>query len=54
MYVECTTAERSLMTRKRRKVRMAREVHDLVVTLHERDDLEDLLRRYAEWKDTRR
>ena len=54
MYVECTTADRSLMTRKRRKVRKAREVHDLVVTLHERDDLEGLLRRYADWKERRR
>jgi hypothetical protein len=53
VYVECTTADRSLMTRKRRKVRKARELHDLMITLHERDDLEGLLRRYAEWKETR-
>jgi hypothetical protein len=46
MYVECTTADRSLMGRKRRKVRKARELHDLVVTLHERGDLEELLSRY--------
>ena len=54
MYVECTTANRSLMTRKRRKVRRARELHDLVITLHERDDLEGLLHRYADWKEKRR
>ncbi len=54
MYVECTTARRALMTRKRRKVRKARQLHDLVVTLHERDDFERLLRRYADWKQARR
>jgi hypothetical protein len=54
MYVECTTAERSLMARKRRKVRKARELHDLVITLHERDDFERLRSRYTEWKRNRR
>jgi hypothetical protein len=54
MYVECTTADRSLMGRKRRKVRRARELHDLVITLHERHDLEGLLHRYADWKQKRR
>jgi hypothetical protein len=54
MYVECTTAERSLMARKRRKVRKARELHDLIITLHERDDFERLLRRYTDWKEMRR
>ena len=48
MYVECTTAERALMARKRRKVRKARHLHDLIVTLHERDDFERLRRRYAD------
>jgi len=48
--VECTTAERSLMTRKRRKVRKARALHDLIITLHERDHLEQLLRRYSDSK----
>ena len=47
MYVECTTADPSLIARKRRKVRKARELHDLVITLHERSDLEGLLGRYA-------
>jgi hypothetical protein len=50
MYVECTTAERSLMARKRRKIRKARELHDLVITLHGRDDFERLLGRYTDWK----
>jgi hypothetical protein len=50
MYVECTTAERSQMARKRRKVRRARERHDLIVTLHERDDFERLRRRYPDWR----
>lgn len=45
MYVECTTADRALMARKRRKVRRARELHGLLITLHERDDLERLHRR---------
>jgi hypoxanthine phosphoribosyltransferase len=54
MYVECTTAARSLMTRKRRKVRRARELHDLVITLHERDDFERLLHRYTDWKERTR
>jgi hypothetical protein len=54
MYVECTTAARSLMTRKRRKVRKARELHDLVITLHERDDFERLLCRYKDWKERTR
>jgi hypothetical protein len=51
VYVECTTAERSLMARKRRKVRKARELHDLIITLHEGDDFERLLRRYTNWKE---
>ena len=50
MYVECTTAQPSLMARKRRKVRKARELHDLIITLHERDDFERLRRRYTDWK----
>ena len=54
MYVECTTAQPSLMARKRRKVRKARELHDLVITLHERHDFDRLRRRYADWKRTRR
>ena len=54
MYVECTTAQPSLMARKRRKVRKARELHDLVITLHERHDFERLRRRYADWKRNRR
>jgi len=47
VYVECTTADRSLMSRKRRKVRRARELHNLTITLHEGPDFEELLRRYA-------
>jgi hypothetical protein len=47
MYVECTTADRGLMSRKRRKVRRARELHGLVIALHEGRAFEDLLRRYA-------
>jgi hypoxanthine phosphoribosyltransferase len=50
IYVECTTAQPSLMARKRRKVRKARELHDLVITLHERHDFERFRRRYADWK----
>ncbi len=38
MYVECTTAQPSLMARKRRKVQKARDLHDLPITLHERHD----------------
>jgi hypothetical protein len=53
IYVECTTADRSLMSRKRRKVRRARELHDLIITLHERHDVEGLLRRYGDWKEKR-
>jgi hypoxanthine phosphoribosyltransferase len=47
MYVECRTTKRSLMSRKRRKVRKARRLHGLTVTLHERHDFERLLRRYG-------
>jgi len=47
MYVECTTAERALTGRKRRKVRRARELHGLTITLHEGRDFEELLRRHA-------
>ena len=46
MYVECTTAQRSLMARKRSKVRRARELHDLIITLHERGDFERLVKLY--------
>jgi len=53
MYVECTTAQPWLMARKRRKVRKARALHDLIITLHERDDFERLRRHYAEWKNRR-
>jgi hypothetical protein len=35
------------MARKRRKVRKARELHDLMVTLHERGDFERLVQRYG-------
>jgi hypothetical protein len=45
--VECTTTKRKLMSRKRRKVRRARNLHGLTVTLHERHDFERLLRRYG-------
>jgi hypoxanthine phosphoribosyltransferase len=47
VYVECTTADRSLMSRKRRKIRRARELHGLTITLHEGADFTELLRRYA-------
>jgi hypothetical protein len=47
LYVECTTADRSLMSRKRRKIRRARELHGLTITLHEGPDFKELLRRYA-------
>ena len=47
MYVECTTTKPSLMYRKRRKVRKARKLHDLIVTLHERHDFERFRRRYG-------
>jgi len=47
IYVECTTTRRALMARKRRKVRKARRLHGLTVTLHERHDFEQLLRRYG-------
>ena len=47
MYVECTTAKRALTARKRRKLRKARELHDLTITLHEGRDFEELLERYA-------
>jgi hypothetical protein len=53
IYVECTTTARSLMSRKRRKVRKARELYDLIITLHDRHDFERLLGRYAEWKELR-
>ncbi len=45
--MECTTAGRSLTGRKRRKLRKARELHGLTVTLHEGRDFERLLRRYG-------
>jgi hypothetical protein len=54
MYVECTTAQPRLMARKRRKVRKARELHDLIITLHERHDFERLRRYYADVKKARR
>lgn len=47
MYVECTTAERALTSRKRRKLRRARELHGLMITLHEGRNFEELLERYA-------
>jgi hypothetical protein len=47
MYVECTTADRALMSRKRRKVRRARELYGLTITLHEGRAFEELLQRYA-------
>jgi hypothetical protein len=47
MYVECTTANASQMARKRRKVRRARELHGLTVTLHEGAAFQALLRRYG-------
>ena len=47
MYVECTTADPSLMSRKRRKVRKACDLHGLTVTLHEGRAFRQLLRRYA-------
>jgi hypoxanthine phosphoribosyltransferase len=47
IYVECTTTRRKLMSRKRRKVRKAQNLHGLTVTLHERHDFERLLRRYG-------
>ena len=47
IYVECTMTKRSLMSRKRKKVRKARKLHGLTVTLHERHDFERLLRRYG-------
>ena len=47
MYVECTTCDPSNIARKRRKVRKARELHNLIVTLHERDDFDRLLRRFG-------
>ena len=47
IYIECTMARRALMARKRRKVRKARELHGLDIFLHEREDCERLLRRWA-------
>jgi hypothetical protein len=47
MYVECTTADRSQMARKRRKVRKARELHGLMVTLHEGTAFTQLLLRHG-------
>jgi hypothetical protein len=47
MYLECTTADRSQMARKRRKVRKARELHGLMVTLHEGTAFRQLLLRYG-------
>ena len=43
-YVECTTMERRLMSRKRRKTRKLQDKYGHIVTLLERDDLERLLR----------
>ncbi len=54
MYVECTTAQPSLMARKRRKVQKARDLHDLLITLHERHDFNRLRRKYADWKKSTR
>jgi len=45
VYVECTTARRRLMSRKRRKTRKLRERYGAIVTLLERADLERLLGR---------
>jgi hypoxanthine phosphoribosyltransferase len=42
-YVECTTMKPGLASRKRRKHRRLRELHDVIVTLFERRDLERLL-----------
>lgn len=47
MYVECTTANGSQMARKRSKVRRARDLHGLTVTLHEGAAFQQLLRRYG-------
>jgi hypothetical protein len=44
-YVECTTTKPQLISQKRRKMRKLRDKHGAIVTLHERDDLERLLRR---------
>jgi hypothetical protein len=46
VYVECTTAHPSLLSRKRRKIRKASESHGLVITLHRREDFERLRRKY--------
>jgi hypothetical protein len=43
-YVECTTAEPRLLSRKRRKVRKLRERHGVIVSLLEGRDLKRLLR----------
>ncbi len=43
-YVECTTMERRLVSRKRRKARKLRDKYGHIVTLLEREDLERLLR----------
>ena len=45
-YVECTTAETRLLSRKRRKFRKLRERYDVVVNVLERRDLQRLLRRH--------
>ena len=47
LYVELTTQRTGLGARKRRKVRKARELHGLDIFLHEREDCERLLRRWA-------
>jgi len=54
MYVECTIAQPSLMGRKRRKAQKARDLHDLLITLHERHDFNRLRRKYADWKKSTR
>jgi hypothetical protein len=42
-YVECTTTQPHLISRKRRKARMLRERYGAIVALLERDDLAGML-----------
>jgi hypothetical protein len=46
LYVECTTTQPRLISRKRRKARKLRRLFGAVVTLLERTDLERLLGRH--------
>ena len=46
VYLECTTAKQSLVTRKNRKIRELRARGEMVTVLYRRD-LERLLRRYG-------